>query len=188
MSSLVGDSPEGESPPLVLYLCTLNPYYPFPPPTLSSFSHSLSIPLRPLHLPSLPLPCPPPLLPSPLSVGSNVQYDFEEAAFKSLGAQVFTFDPTLSPSDTAFMQSIPYLHFEPLGLASKWQKPVLANTDPDKRFLTLQEMVNMTGRPFADIVKIDCEGCEYAVINELAELYTKNRAPPIKQLCVEFHR
>ena len=138
-------------------------------------------PHAPPTLPTLPLS-------TPLSIGSNVQYDFEEAAFKSLGAQVFTFDPTLSPSDVRFMRSIPYLHFEPLGLASKWQKPVLASTDPGKRFLTLQEMVNMTGRPFADIVKIDCEGCEYGVMNELAELYSRSRSPPFKQLCIEFHR
>lgn len=113
------------------------------------------------------------------SVGSNKQYDFEESLFRELNAFSYTFDPTLKPRDVEFMQSLPFLHFEPLGLA-----PTGGATE---EYITLRDMVNVTGRPFIDVLKIDCEGCEYAVLTDLAEVYRK-KSPPFKQLCIEFHK
>ena len=125
----------------------------------------------------------------PCSVGSNVQYDFELEAFQTWGASIFTFDPTLNEGDVQRMRSLPFLHFEPLGLTSTAEIEALGSDKPlgGRQYVNLMQMIAMTGRPFVDVVKIDCEGCEYAVLDELGALYSKTRLPPFRQLCVEFH-
>lgn len=121
------------------------------------------------------------------SVGSRVQYDFEEAVHDVLGGMSYTFDPSLNPKQEAKMRSLPFLHFEPIGLAAG-NDTKLKSHFPQWKFLTLMEMIAMTGRDYIDIVKIDCEGCEPEVLDELADLFTANRKPPFGQLCMEVHR
>mmetsp|Transcript_6050 Transcript_6050/g.12253 ORF Transcript_6050/g.12253 Transcript_6050/m.12253 type:complete len:169 (+) Transcript_6050:638-1144(+) len=106
-----------------------------------------------------------------LSIGSNNQFDFEEAILAvNPRCEIHTFDHTIAnPSNKP-----PAVHFHPFGLGAQDTPPVL----------TLQSAlakagVGVSGR-MIEMIKIDCEGCEYEVWEAIAAL-------PARQVLMEVH-
>lgn len=122
------------------------------------------------------------------SIGSKCEYQFEEDIYNIFGVQTHTFDPFLAPVNVTVMSNLPFVHYYPIGLAGISKVPELKKKFPYKKFLTLQQMMVTTKLDFIDVLKVDCEGCEYAVISDLLRLHKEDRAPPFGQLAIEIHR
>ena len=121
------------------------------------------------------------------SVGSNMQYSFEEEAFDMYGSKPYTFDPFLKWWQNQHMTNLSFLHFRQIGLSASSELPRLAKKYPRKHFGSFQHLLELTGRSYVDILKVDCEGCEFKVLEELSEAYGGKRNPPIGQLTIEIH-
>ncbi|CAI5946659.1 unnamed protein product [Closterium sp. NIES-65] len=121
------------------------------------------------------------------SIGSHGDPSFEQAVQKIIHAKPYTFDPFLNASTLAEMQSQPFMRFRNAGLVGSRTKANATRHFPGVTFVTLEEGMQQAGRDYIDIFKIDCEGCEYPVLDDLMERYTARRNPPIGQLLVEFH-
>jgi len=117
------------------------------------------------------------------SVGSNNQVDFEKAAHKFLnGCEIHTFDPTLSKP---FIGG-EYATFHPWGLGEDGITSSFKNkTWVAKSFQTVMRELGHTNRTI-DIIKIDCEGCEYQVMPPLFELISAGKAK-VDQILIELH-
>mmetsp|Transcript_6334 Transcript_6334/g.13747 ORF Transcript_6334/g.13747 Transcript_6334/m.13747 type:complete len:478 (-) Transcript_6334:1547-2980(-) len=142
------------------------------------------------------------------SFGLDKSSQWEESMANVFGCEVFAFDPTSSFPDVI----APNVRFYPFGLYQQREydgnatfesnNNILAQSnhydaiDP-KKLRTLGEIVEHLGheKQQIDLMKLDCEGCEYGVLKQLAchrgrrdvnhpNIHTK---PVIKQLMVEFH-
>ena len=135
-------------------------------------------------------------------VGCGENISFDMALMKYLGCEIHAFDPT--PKSIRYLRSLvlpkEYVFFE-IGLAhfdgiAKFNPPLNhdhvshtlcdrpATTDraisvPMKRLKTIMQEL---GHGRIDLLKIDIEGAEYGVIDDLV----KNDIP-VGQICVEFH-
>ncbi|CAI5970699.1 unnamed protein product [Closterium sp. NIES-64] len=165
-------------PSLPIRFPTLHPSSPLFPPLPPSSHHSLSPPLPP---PSPPLHHPPPT--SSLvhaSVGSNEQYDFEQAMGAALHTKPFTFDPFLSANATAHMLALPFLHFHQIAIAGAASLEAFRAKNPGITFMTLQGAMERLEHSYVDVLKMDCEGCEEEFImglkRETDEFLEKRRA------------
>ncbi|CAI5988947.1 unnamed protein product [Closterium sp. NIES-65] len=165
-------------PSLPIRFPTLHPSSPLFPPLPPSSHHSLSPPLPP---PSPPLHPPPPT--SSLvhaSVGSNEQYDFEQAMGAALHTKPFTFDPFLSANATAHMLALPFLHFHQIAIAGAASLEAFRAKNPGITFMTLQGAMERLEHSYVDVLKMDCEGCEEEFImglkRETDEFLEKRRA------------
>lgn len=103
------------------------------------------------------------------------------------GCDVYAFDPTSNfPREIA-----PGVTFHKLGLqgagtnVSSTHSDIYSAIDPS-RLRTLGETVRFLGHEGRqiDVLKLDCEGCEYVVLKELA---CNGDSQLVKQLMVEFH-
>ncbi|KAL7533582.1 hypothetical protein ACHAWF_004547 [Thalassiosira exigua] len=121
------------------------------------------------------------------SFGLHQSSEWEEKMADLFGCDVYAFDPT---SD--FPRKIaPRVTFHKLGLqgagtnVSATHSTQYAAIDPSK-LRTLGEIVGMLGHEgrSIDVLKMDCEGCEYGVLKELA---CNGESHLVKQLMVEFH-
>ncbi|CAI5535979.1 unnamed protein product [Closterium sp. Naga37s-1] len=121
------------------------------------------------------------------SIGSHGDPSFENAVQKVIHAKPYTFDPFLNATTLAEMQSQPFMRFRNAGLVGSRTKANATRQFPGVNFVTLEEGMQQAGRDYIDIFKIDCEGCEYPVLDDLMERYTARRNPPIGQLLIEFH-
>ncbi|GJP41864.1 hypothetical protein CLOM_g1493 [Closterium sp. NIES-68] len=121
------------------------------------------------------------------SIGSHGDPSFEKAVQKVIHAKPFTFDPFLNVTTLAEMQSQPFMRFRNVGLVGLRTKANATREFPGTKFVTLEEAMQHEGREYIDVFKIDCEGCEYPVLDDLMERYTARRNPPIGQLLIEFH-
>lgn len=130
-------------------------------------------------------------------VGQEISTELELA--DRLGCQIDLFDP--SPTGIATMersenqrQTIDYY---PLGLAGKsgdvsFSEPVKAaegsftierdGGDLQLPCTSVSAFANSRGYSLIDLIKLDIEGFEYEVIEDLLR-----NAPPVNQLCIEFH-
>jgi FkbM family methyltransferase len=133
-------------------------------------------------------------------VGEDISFDL--AIIKKFGTNVFAFDPTPKSINWVKNQQLPKeFNFYPYGLASYDGKgKFLAPKNPkhvsyrmtDKAILNekqyeyevhkLNTILNMLKHTKIDILKIDIEGAEFAVIDDL--ITSKIDLP---QLLVEFH-
>lgn len=104
------------------------------------------------------------------SLGSNNEFGFE-TAMAPYGCEVHTFDHTVeNPTPPEGV------HFWPLGAAA-------VDGDFLKSLRTLYKDTNATGA--IDVLKIDCEGCEYEVFTDPDTLeFIKST---VKQIMVEVH-
>ncbi|CAI5520996.1 unnamed protein product, partial [Closterium sp. Naga37s-1] len=158
--------------PLFTPLLPSSPLFP-PLPTTPS--------VPPLPPPSPPLHHPPPT-PSLVhaSVGSNEQYDFEQAMGAALHTKPFTFDPFLSANATAHMHALPFLHFHQIAIAGAASLEAFRAKNPGITFMTLQGAMERLGHSYVDVLKMDCEGCEEEFImglkRETDEFLEKRRA------------
>jgi hypothetical protein len=88
------------------------------------------------------------------SVGSNNDFSFEEGVWQDVSSEceIHTFDPTIGnhPSNLPVGKNI---RFHPWGLAPE-------NDGADKTLSSIIQELGHTGRDI-DILKIDCEGCEW---------------------------
>lgn len=135
------------------------------------------------------------------SVGVGEDISFDTGLLARYGGKVFAFDPT--PKSIAWIarQNLPPgFHFEPVGLGAA-TGPVdfflPANPDFVSGSLHLHEQLNekisvpmetladimkRLGHTQLDVLKMDIEGAEYDVLDNLLA------APlPVKQLLIEFH-
>ncbi len=117
------------------------------------------------------------------SVGSANQIHFEKSVHTFLsGCETHTFDPTLN---SAFVGE-EYATFHPWGLG---EDGVLAQAGKKswegKSFETIIRELGHENRTI-DVLKIDCEGCEYDAMPPLFELISSGRVQ-VDQLLIELH-
>lgn len=105
------------------------------------------------------------------SVGSNNQFDFEQS-LDPYGCDVHIFDHTVAnprmPPHVAWT-------FHRFGAA----------TASGGNMLSLQGMAARSNVSYIDVLKIDCEGCEYTVLRDPATLHFLREH--VKQILVEVH-
>lgn len=121
------------------------------------------------------------------SFGINDNTEWEEKIAKEFGCDVFAFDPT-----SKFEQNVaPGVTFHQLGLQgagmdiSKTHSVSYEPLDPTK-LKTLGEIIRLMGHEGRklDILRLDCEGCEWGVLKQLA---CSGESQLVKQLMVEMH-
>ena len=121
------------------------------------------------------------------SIGSNGNFDFEEDVHRRLpNCEIHIFDPT-DHSQGMWNRGLNGSNFHAWGLESSYGQPipssnlVLGNT-AGLRFMSLpktMEVLGHVGRRI-DILKIDCEGCEWSTYKDVLE-------QDIRQVLVEVH-
>ncbi|GAQ87703.1 hypothetical protein KFL_003710090 [Klebsormidium nitens] len=115
------------------------------------------------------------------SIGSNAQTDFEMELIGATGAEVHVFDCTLKEADVVKVSSLsPLLFFHPWCLAEK--------TNLEKNVYSLTDIMFNLGHPFLDVLKVDCERCEFTSFKSfLSRLVYERSNPPVGQFLVETH-
>lgn len=109
-----------------------------------------------------------------ISIGSNNDFSFEESMLQlNPRCEVHTFDHTIgnTPSNKP-----PQVHFHPVGLGSR-------NAGNIRTMSTILADLGISGlgaSKMVDVLKIDCEGCEFQVYPELV-------GKPIRQILMEVH-
>lgn len=122
------------------------------------------------------------------SVGSNNDIRFEKAVHTHMsGCEIHTFDPTLA--DTPFVGG-EYATFHPWGLGTDGGSEGAAmherkNDGERMSFQTVIEKLGHTNRTI-DILKIDCQGCEYASMPPLFDLIASGDVQ-VNQVLIELH-
>jgi FkbM family methyltransferase len=131
-------------------------------------------------------------------VGNDIT--FEHALVERFGCRVVMFDP--SPTGRATMarpeNQIAPFHFVPVALAGhcgelSFHAPIHAeegsyyhSTDGGETCrvpcTTLTALMREQGHSTIDLLKLDIEGSEYEVLDEIIE-----HRLPVRQICVEFH-
>lgn len=116
------------------------------------------------------------------SIGSNNKFDFESALLDkvSKNCEIHVFDHTVSTLRLVSKQRKPWrVHFHQIGLAA------MTSSDEGGAFKSLSDMVRDLGHVgrTIDILKIDCEGCEWTTFASWFD------APvTISQILVEVHQ
>jgi FkbM family methyltransferase len=131
-------------------------------------------------------------------VGRNIS--FEHQLSKEFGCSIIMFDPSPTGSETMSLpeNQIPQFKFHPVALAGRCGKLNLAPPPSQaegswfaKRgngatlevpCVDLSTLMRQNGHTHIDLIKIDIEGAEYDVIDDLLK-----RRLPIRQILVEFH-
>jgi len=132
------------------------------------------------------------------SGGVGEDISFEHALVKQFGCKIVLLDP--SPTGLKTMQrpenQIPQLQFRPLALTAKPGKLKLAPPPAggiswfasDAGAATLEvdctdlsSLMQQNGHRHIDLLKLDIEGCEYEVIDDLLQ-----RRIPVRQICADF--
>jgi hypothetical protein len=106
---------------------------------------------------------------SVLSIGSLNDYGFETAMHNlNSRCKIHTFDHTVTPTGTP-----PYVNFHRYGLGS----------ESSGNILTMKDVIDMAGfqGKVIDVLKIDCEGCEFNVYKEFSS------SGFIRQILMEIH-
>lgn len=113
------------------------------------------------------------------SIGSNNQFDFEEALDKHLGGcEIHTFDPTIEGTKA----DAKITTYHKTGISSQAD----AN---NKTFFTIGQTIDSLGHAnrVIDIFKIDCEGCEYSLFTHEFFQALDSRGVKLRQILVELH-
>lgn len=118
------------------------------------------------------------------SIGSRGDTSFEKAAHALLGTKPHCFDPFVPSSDA--MNSLRYLHFHNYGLGARGQTTGTADGTVGQ-LKDLKSIMRELGHSFVDVLKVDCEGCETAFVNDLFESTARGQ-PLFGQLQLELHR
>ena len=117
------------------------------------------------------------------SVGSNNDIAFEKAVHTFMkGCEIHTFDPTLNKPFVGGEYAI----FHPWGLGLDGVKAAArGNSWEGKSFETVFKELAHENRT-VDVLKIDCEGCEWDVMPPLFELMSTGRVK-VDQILIELH-
>lgn len=122
------------------------------------------------------------------SVGSDNDFQFEQAVKNHMGCEIHTFDPTMKEMT---FKGDAYSTFHPWGLGTDGD---IVNFEQSKHttkfvamsFETIIKKLGHKGRKI-DILKIDCEGCEFSAIPSLLESISKGELK-VDQMLNEMHR
>jgi len=109
------------------------------------------------------------------SIGSRGDYSFEEDMHAiNPNCEIHTFDPG------AYDASSPsFINFNRVALGSEDQ--VGRNHSGGGRYATFTSLMKELGHTSIDVLKIDCDGCEYKIYEQL-------KGVPFDQLLIEIHR
>ena len=122
------------------------------------------------------------------SVGSDGDFNFEESIRSKFGCEVHVFDPTgdvLSYERTAERIGA---HFHPWGLGPARSQILNQVSNSMNDLLPLNEMRSVLGHSARkiDILKVDCEGCEYGSFRPIWDS-VMNGNISLGQIQVELH-
>jgi len=109
------------------------------------------------------------------SIGSNNDWSFEEGIYKELECEIHTFDHTVAQ----VIGKPSFVNFHKIGLA-----PYKTSTENTQDLLSL--ISNYSDR-LIDILKIDCERCEFAALTPFLKDATLNRRALPRQILIEIH-
>jgi len=135
-----------------------------------------------------------------LGIGEDISFDL--ALIEKLGATVEAFDPTPKVKEWLFKQALPpQFHFHPFGIAghdgeetfylpprNDWVSHSIVKARQYGResvnfpVMTLSSAMKQQEHDHIDVLKMDIEGAEYAVIEEIVR-----ESIPVGQILVEFH-
>ena len=102
--------------------------------------------------------------------------------------EVFTFDPTLSQEDLLTVARVPGISFHPWGLTSENRTDAQVQQDGLLGEVhTLPEVLQLLNHTWIDVLKIDIEGHEHRVLQELLSQLGESDGLPVTQLLVELH-
>ena len=134
------------------------------------------------------------------SAGVGKDITFEHALVERYGCNVHLLDPSPTGQETMSLpgNQMPELRFSPVALAAQNGKLTLSppadaeegswfSSDANNEGLkvaaiALQSLMEKNAHTAIDLLKIDIEGSEYEVIDEMLR-----RRLPVRQICVEFH-
>jgi len=116
------------------------------------------------------------------SVGSNNEIDFEVAVHNFLGCETHTFDPTL---EEAFIGD-EYATFHPWGIGEEGKES--GHSDNRYTARSIESIMKELGHldRTLDILKIDCEHCEYVAMPPLFEAIAAGKLK-VNQIQIELH-
>ena len=139
------------------------------------------------------------------SFGTGEDLTFSMAILKETKAEIFAYDP--NPDAIAYLKKLPIykdprFHFTAAGLSDRdgetlYYKPKMVidysgsiyNYTPDLyddgfpiKIYCLKTLFEMNGHKHIDLLKLDIEGAEFAVVNTLNDLDVR-----IDQICLESH-
>lgn len=119
------------------------------------------------------------------SIGSRGEFSFEELVHDlNPNCEIHVFDP--APEFANSSSTPAFIRYNAVGLASTSD----GDLDPVQRrrmaasnyqYETLSEMMARLGHDEIDVLKIDCDGCEYKMYEQLGKINCK-------QLLIEIHR
>ncbi|CAI5504228.1 unnamed protein product [Closterium sp. Naga37s-1] len=120
------------------------------------------------------------------SIGA-VNLDFEDAAARKFKATSFIINPFLEARTKAQIARRAHLRHVSVGVGAANQIEALRKAAPTKEFLTLPTIMKELNHTHIDIMKIDCERCEEAVIPDLLQFFGRQQAPA-SQIILEIHQ
>jgi len=132
------------------------------------------------------------------SGGVGEDISFEHALVKRFGCKIYLYDP--SPTGVKTMarseNQIPQLHYSQCGIAGRdgtlkmappqpgdisWSAQTDSSATLEVPCRRIQTLMQQNGHSHIDLLKLDIEGCEYEVIDEILK-----RRIPVRQLCADF--
>ena len=121
------------------------------------------------------------------SVGSNGDFSFEKAIHRRFGCETHTLDPTDWTGRWAKMAATAHTQFHDVGLgaARGYMKTARKARCEVDTLGNVMRRLGHQGRRL-DVLKIDCEGCEYAVFQGVWKDVAEGRLA-IGQVLVEVH-
>ena len=126
------------------------------------------------------------------SIGSSGDFSFEVDVLKRYGrkCELHTFDPTGDTGKWAEEGKQVGTQFHPWGLshvdASNRNNPLLSQSNPMMPLGEIVERLGHSGRTI-DVLKIDCEGCEYSAFQSIWRDVKLNKFR-IGQIQIEVHK
>lgn len=130
------------------------------------------------------------------SGGLGTDVSFEHDLVKQFGCDLVLYDPSPAGQQTMSLAEnrIPQFHYFPVALAGHSGKLSLSEPSPgwfaqddgtptqEVPCTDLSSLMEKNGHDHIDLLKLDIEGSEYAVIDDFL-----NRRIPVRQVCVEYH-
>eukprot|EP00850_Spirogloea_muscicola_P005643 SM000026S08892 [mRNA] locus=s26:340298:341732:+ [translate_table: standard] len=109
------------------------------------------------------------------SIGSHAEISFELAMYGKTRAEIHVFDHTLDPTLIMQLKQQNEFVFHDVGLGSM--------TDKKRKLMRLKDIMRNLGHKYVDVLKIDCEGCEYTVMKDIL----RTSLLQVGQIQVEVH-